>query len=196
MILLLCSFVVATNCVAAPAPCASANIFDVYDRLLPVRAAHHGPDVETVTLRYIPGDTSQRVEIKVIIREHADGKIAVEAWRPAATSIQQQLRDLRAAHPTTECDDAFVDQIKVEHYDLADPRIARLYRDFKKLRVPVAVDSDIYLDTARFEVLTEAPMNSTSFILYGPGLSDRHPHALITWAAAVVEAASRARPRR
>lgn len=182
---------VAVSCTAANAPCANSTIFDMYDRVLPVRKVHQGPDVQTVTVRYIPGDTSQQVETKLVIREHADGKIVAEVWRPAVRSIQQQLRDLRAARPTTECDDAFVGEIKIEHYALADPRVERSYRDFKKLRVPVAVESSIYLDTARFEVLAEGPMNSTMFILYGPGVSERHPHALITWAAAMIEAASR-----
>jgi hypothetical protein len=71
----------------------------------------------------------------------------------------------------------------------------RLYRRFRSLRVPAAVDPSIYLHAARFEIAVGAAMNAADFVVYG-GAEQRRAHPLLKWATAVVESVSRHKPKR
>lgn len=173
-------------------PCRAMGIFEVYDQLLPLRGATGGGVIQSVTVRYVPGDTSSESEMKVLLTEERDGRASLHVWRPSPVSIQQQLRNLRSARGE-ECDTALISSIRVDRYDGTARMASTLYRDFKSVRVPVAMESDFYFDTARFEVLVETPMNTSTFVLYGPGMSERRPHPLIKWAAAVVRAGEQQR---
>lgn len=168
--------------------CQGLTIFQVYDQLLPMNTEADRA-TQQVVVRYLPGDTSSDVERKIVLRELSDGKLSMTVIRPTTTSIQQQLRALRATHPH-DCDDALLKSINIEQFEVSEKIARGLYKSFQGLRVPVSMESAIYMDAPRCEVSVDTPMNSSDFVLYGPTLQDRHPHPLLRWCASVVSSAA------
>lgn len=173
--------------------CKDLGIFEVYDILLPLNPESDAsaPEIQRVTVRFVPGDTSIERESKVVLIEDVHGRVTAEVWRSqSARSIQQQLRDLRKVQPEA-CDEALIKSISIEHYVANEGCVTTLYRKLLNTKVLVVSESAIYLDTARYEVRVDSPMNSTAFVLYGPDLAKRRPHPLIKWAAAIIDCTSR-----
>ena len=171
----------------AHATCRDVDIFEVYDRLMPLSDVTEAPAPEIVTLRYIPGDTSIAREAKIMLRELPNGEIAGEAWVPAGErSIQQQFRELRAARPS-DCDEALVAFLSVERHELTGKDVTALYRSLRSMKVAVVPESAIYLDAARYEFVIEGQMNKYTFALSGP--TGRTTHPLIRWADTLLKTA-------
>lgn len=170
---------------ASATPCQEKSIFEAYDVLLPIRDADARPSIQTVTVRYIPADTSRERETKVRLSETADGSVSLTVWYAKGRSIQQQLRDLRSARPDA-CDDQLIATIELERTEFSGPDVTKRLRALRSLRVRVLMESAIYLDTARFEIAVDSVMNQSTFVLYGPGTGESRPHPLIKWADSLV----------
>src|SRR5687767_875925 len=76
--------------VAACENCKQLGIFDVYDLLLPRGVLRPG-EAESVTLRYIPGDTSIERELEIRIAITHSGSTTLVVLEPQGSSVQTQF---------------------------------------------------------------------------------------------------------
>lgn len=161
--------------------CEQLGIFDVYDRVLPPGIMRPG-EAETVTLRYIPGDTSIERELEFRIATTRSGMTTIDVTEARGLSIQSQFTTLKD-ESVGLCDSALVSKIAMERRR-APAKIGKaIRRELMRKRFSVELEGDIYLDAGRYEIWIKTPMNMVSWTLYGPN-ERRKVHPLIEWANA------------
>jgi hypothetical protein len=154
---------------------------EVYERLLPLSLEESdAPDVdEMIVLRYIPGDTSIEREYKITLLRTTDGKYRATRVEGKGRSLLSQVREIEKQ--VERCDDVMR---RVELMTTTFDRQALLrsiFDAFRRLRFPLNLESRIYLDYPRYEIVVRAGENQESFTLFGPSAQAPHPHPLILW---------------
>jgi len=171
--------------------CEKLGIFDVYRHLLPPGDLRAG-EVESITLRYIPGDTSNERELELRIATTLTDDTTMEVLEPKGLSIQTQFTALRA-NLAEGCEETLLKQIEIERRDVSSAIALGIRQKLLRKRVDVELKGDLYLDSPRYELWIKAPMNETSWVLYGPD-SRKELHPLIDWAKAAIRAVQRSGP--
>ncbi|MEO8379707.1 MAG: hypothetical protein ABI779_08590 [Acidobacteriota bacterium] len=160
----------------------------IYDMIIPTAvddASQRGAD-EVVVIRYIPGDTSVDREFRITIVASANGTITATRIDPAQSSIHAQLRNAEERKPAAACEELLKD-FRLERRHLHDqPVLRRLLRGLNRIKMPVRLPSEIYLDAPRYEIVEWAKMNQVSFSIYDG--SDRTVRPLIDWVKSVAAA--------
>lgn len=170
--------------VAARESCEQFGIFDVYQRLLPPGVMRPG-DTESITLRYIPGDTSIERELEFRIATTRSGIMTMEVLEPLGLSVQAQFARLKLGS-VERCDEAVVNDIVMEHRPVPANIAIAIRRELMRKRIRVELEGALYLDAPRYEVWVKTPMNEMSWVLYGPdSRSEEHP--LIDWAKSAIQ---------
>lgn len=175
----------------AERPCHEMGIFEIYDALIPLESSQPlALGSLAIIVRYVPGDTSIDREKKVVLLV-TDETQTLDVWSPAVTSIYQQWRNIRKLAPRENCDEEVLRRIQIDRGTMTGKSVTHLYRELRELRVPVVLDSSIYLDAPRFEIVVETPMNRCEYRLYDSKALKR-PHPLVRWARAVMSVANNA----
>jgi hypothetical protein len=169
--------------VVARENCEQLGIFDVYQQLLPPGVLRPG-EAESVTLRYIPGDTSIERELELRIATTIAGKTTIEVLEPMKLSVQAQFTALDA-DLAERCDETVLYQIVMERRDVPSNIGIAIRRELMRARMQIKLEGDLYLDASRYEVWVKTPMNEVSWVLYGPD-SGKETHPLINWSKAAI----------
>lgn len=183
--------VIATSASAQDLGCDPLGVYDIVIPAAVDVASQRGAD-EVVVIRYIPGDTSVDREFSITIIASANETISATRIDPVQSSIRTQLRSAEERKPTAVCDELLKD-VRLEKRRFDDqPTLRRLLRSLSRVRMPVRLPSEIYLDTPRYEIVEWAKMNQLSFSIYDS--DDPTVRPLIHWVKSVATALSKRKP--
>jgi len=150
------------------------EIADLRDQLLPLRTAPAWKSGarKSMSVRYTPSDSQG--EILLTFSEFNDGAVQVSV-RVLSRKLSAQVDDLAERRPDLRCSDVreavSVRDVTVPAKDLVVLR--RLYRHLTGTKLRADVPSEIYLDTAMYEMYMNGGMADLALTLFPSSDGDK-----------------------